>query len=213
MVQLCLVIPDLGSHLHRWQVIILGKHTEGANTFSTSVFFLFCSHSLWILTLSGIPDHIPNKIDFRVVNLMLPWRFMCSLSLNKGEWSWDNVITQTVWNFRFALILIQDTALLILSIMLAVKTLFPSVFFYSYERRTKSWLGLGSPFFKYLKASNELSIRKTVGISLSHSWGILAHSLLLVNNYIGFLKYKGCSQRIRLDPEHPELKFCLWLTA
>lgn len=46
------------------QVITLGKHTEGANTFSTSTFFLFC------LILSVFPYDIPKKIDFRVVNLL-----------------------------------------------------------------------------------------------------------------------------------------------
>lgn len=46
-----------------------------------------------------------------------------------------------------------------------------------------------------------------MGISLSQSCNILAHSPLLVNNCIGFLKYKGYSQKIRLDPEHPELNF------
>lgn len=197
------------------QVIILGKHTEGANTFSASTFFLFCSNYPSILTLSGIPYHVPKKVDFRVVNFVLPWQFVCSCSLNKGEWSWDHVRTQTILNFRFALILIQDTALPILLNLLAVKNPFSlcNFFLFLWKKDKKYWLGLGSPFFKYLKASNELSIRKTMGTSLSQSCGILAHSPLLVNNCIGFLNYKGCSQRIRLDPEKPKLKFCLWLTV
>lgn len=45
------------------QLITLGKHAEGPNTF-TSTFFLFC------LILSVFPYDIPKKIDFRVVNLL-----------------------------------------------------------------------------------------------------------------------------------------------
>lgn len=120
------------------QVIILGKHSEGGNTFSTSTFFLFCSHDPRILALSGILYHIPKKMDFGVVNLMLPWQFMYFLSLNKGEWRWDNVITQTILDLIFAVIFIQDTALPILLSSLAVKTPFSFCIFLFLWKKDKN---------------------------------------------------------------------------
>lgn len=172
------MLLDLWSDLHSWQ-----QHPyrlsfwENIQKYQTSFLHLLFSCFVVVILeqfLNCLLFTIPGekKIDFTVVSYVALTVYMCCLSLTKLSeaevrlWHKNYFKLQICTGFNTGCSTDNPAELV------AVKNAFSSFiffFFYSYERRflmygqnLDCWPRLGSHFFKYLKASNELRVRKTV---------------------------------------------------